>query len=113
MLQHSAEERWNGRVASAPVPLTQSNFPQDAVAVIYKPTRSAMTSGKARAREWKLRFEPRFPRRIEPLMGSTANEDPRAQVELTFPSAEAAVQYAQRQGLHYGVHVSSADVQRG
>src|SRR4029077_18057297 len=76
--------------------LTRSVFPEDAMAVIYKPARSAMTSGKARTRDWKLRFEPRSCPYIEPL-----SDDTLAQVELTFPSAAAAVAYARRQGLRY------------
>jgi hypothetical protein len=98
----SAEERWKERVAMPPP--NPSVFPQDAVALIYKPSRSATTSGKARTREWKLRFEPRSPRYIEPLIGWTRDDDTLAQVELTFPSAEAAVAYARREGLHYVVH---------
>jgi hypothetical protein len=44
----SAEERWMDRVGVSPVPPTPSVFPADVVAIIYKPARSAMTSGKAR-----------------------------------------------------------------
>jgi hypothetical protein len=66
---YAQEERRMER-AWAPVPLTPAIFfPDDAVAVIYKPARSAMTSGKARTNEWKLRFERRSPPAIEPLMG--------------------------------------------
>jgi hypothetical protein len=54
------EHRREG-VNPAAVPSTSSIFPDDAMAIIYKPARSAMTSGKARTREWKLRFEPRSP----------------------------------------------------
>src|SRR5207247_9848760 len=36
---------------------------------------------------------------IEPLMGWTGCDDTLSQVELTFPSAAAAVAYARRQGL--------------
>ena len=85
------------------VPLTPSIFPDDAMAIIYKPARSAMTSGKARTREWKLRFERRSPPVIEPLMGWTAGEDTLTQVELTFSTVEAAIAYARRQGLHFMV----------
>jgi ETC complex I subunit conserved region len=60
----SAEERWMDRVGVSPVPPTPSVFPADVVAIIYKPARSAMTSGKARTRQWKLRFEPRSPQFI-------------------------------------------------
>jgi hypothetical protein len=38
---------------------------------------------------------------IEPLMGWTGGDDTLTQVELTFPTREAAVAYAQRQGLAY------------
>jgi ETC complex I subunit-like protein len=34
-------------------------------------------------------------------MGWTGCDDPLSQVELTFPSAEAAISYARRQGLKY------------
>jgi hypothetical protein len=100
----SAEERWMDRVGVSPVPPTPSVFPADVVAIIYQPARSAMTSGKARTQQWKLRFEPSSPQFIEPLMGWTGSDDTLSQVELTFPSAEAAVAYARRQGLRYVLH---------
>lgn len=78
-----------------------STLPTDAVAVIYRPARSAMTSGTANSRKWKLRFERRSPPFIEPLMGWTGGDDPLAQVEMTFLSAEAAIAYARRQGLEF------------
>jgi hypothetical protein len=91
-----------GRVSTSKTPLTVSSvFPDDAVAVIYRPARSAMTSGKANTRHWKLRFERRTPPFIEPLMGWTGGDDPLTQVELTFPTRESAVAYAERQGLTF------------
>jgi nucleotide-binding universal stress UspA family protein len=80
-----------------------SLFPDDAVAVIYKPSRSAMTSGKARTLTGKLRFEPRSARLIEPLMGWTSSEDTLSEVELSFPTMQAALAYARRQGLQFVV----------
>ena len=68
---------------------------------IYRPARSAMTSGKANTRRWKLRFEPRTAPIVEPLMGWTGGTDTLSQVELDFASAEAAVAYAKRQGLNF------------
>ena len=84
-------------------PFTRSIFPRDAHALIYRPARSPMTSAPLRRQEWKLRFERRSPLRIEPLMGWTEDDDPLAQVELSFPSAESAIAYARRQGLSYTV----------
>src|SRR5205823_3763869 len=79
-------------------------------AVIYKPAKSAMTSGRAGARRWLLEFEPQSPPFIEPLMGWTGSTDPLQQVRLTFPSREAAVAYAQRQGVDYEVRKQSESV---
>lgn len=59
MLQvKSAQERWEERVAAPQIPPAPSHFPNGAVAVIYRPTRSAMTSGKARSQHRKLRNVP-------------------------------------------------------
>jgi ETC complex I subunit conserved region len=84
-------------------PVTKSVFPADAQAVIYKAAPSPMTSGRARARQWKLRFERRSAPHIEPLIGYTGDDDTLAQVELSFPSVETAIAYARRQGLQYTV----------
>ncbi|WP_425502098.1 ETC complex I subunit [Prosthecomicrobium pneumaticum] len=92
-----------------PLSMGRSVFPEDAVAHIYKPSRSVMTSGKARTRGWKLRFEPRRAPFIEPLMGWTGSDDTLTQVELSFPTLDSAVRYAERQGLNY---VVEGDVHR-
>lgn len=78
-----------------------SVLPQNAVAHIYRPSRSVMTSGKARTKGWKLRFESRNGPFIEPLMGWTGSDDTLTQVELSFPTLDSAVRYAERQGLAY------------
>jgi ETC complex I subunit conserved region len=89
-----------------------SVFPSDAVARIFRPARSALTSGKARTKSWVLRFDRRTPPVIEPLMGWTGGDDTLIQVELTFPTREAAVAYAERQGLTFVIegHDSAARV---
>ncbi|TPJ49612.1 NADH dehydrogenase ubiquinone Fe-S protein 4 [Mesorhizobium sp. B2-6-4] len=81
----------------------RSEFPHDAVARIYKPCRSVMTSGRARPRGWRLVFERRAAPVIEPLMGYTGSGDTLTQVELDFPTLQAAIDYAPRQGLAYTV----------
>lgn len=104
-LVKSARDDLTRRVSTRKTPLAVSSvFPADAVAVIYRPARSAMTSGKANTRHWKLRFERRTPPFIEPLMGWTGGDDPLTQVELAFPTREAAVGYAERQGLTFIVY---------
>jgi NADH dehydrogenase ubiquinone Fe-S protein 4 len=73
------------------------------MATISRPARSAMTSGNANTRRWKLRFEQRTAPFVEKLMGWTGGTDTLSQLELDFPSAEAAVAYAKRQGLNFVV----------
>jgi len=70
---------------------------------IYRPSKSAMTSGKARTKHWVLEFESDEPRFVEPLMGWTGSADTTRQVRLKFESKEQAVAYAQRHGLDYHV----------
>lgn len=92
--------------ASRPVAMGCSLFPKDAVARIYKPSRSPMTSGKARTKGWRLTFERRTAPVSEPLMGWTSGDDTLTQVELSFPTLKSAIRYAERQGLHYTVQSS-------
>jgi hypothetical protein len=63
----------------------------------------AMTSAPADPQDWRLVFERRSAPFVEPLMGWTGSRDPLTQLELTFPTLDAAVAYAQRQGLRYMV----------
>lgn len=85
----------------APAVMGRSIFPQDAIARISKPSRSVMTSGKARIRRWRLSFEKRRGPGMEPLMGWTGGDDMMSEVELEFPTLESAIRHAQRQGLTY------------
>lgn len=87
-------------------------FPGDAIARIYRPSRSAMTSGRARTGKWRLVFEPRHAPFIEPLMGHTGSDDTLVQVELEFPTLEAAMGYAERQGLAYVVQTPPGQIRR-
>ena len=70
---------------------------------IYKTPKSAMQSGRARAGDWTLQFEPGERKRIDPLTGWFGSGDTRAQVTLHFPTAEAAVAYAEAKGWPYEV----------
>lgn len=90
---------------------TKSTFPPDAVARIYKPSRSVTTSGHGRTKGWRLVFERRTPPFIDPLIGYTGGGDPLVQVELSFPTLAAATAYAERNGLAYRVEGREADTQ--
>ena len=70
---------------------------------IYRPAKSAMQSGSARAREWRLEFTPESPREIDRLMGWTGSRDVNQQVSLRFATKAAAVAFAEKEGLAYRV----------
>ena len=66
---------------------------------IYQPARSAMTSGQGNTKSWVLEFVPEQAKRIDPLMGWTGSGDMNRQVQLSFASKEAALDYAERNGI--------------
>ena len=66
------------------------------VARIFKPAKTAMSSGNARTRRWVLEYEPVHPRKVEPLMGWTSSSDMNAQVRVTFDTSHEALAYAKR-----------------
>ena len=66
---------------------------------IYQPAKTAMQSGTAKTRTWVLEFAPESPRFADPLMGWTGSSDTQAQVRLTFDSKEAALTYAEENGV--------------
>ena len=70
---------------------------------IYRPAKTAMSSGQARAQRWVLEYEPERPKTIEPLMGYTSSDDMKSQIRLEFDSKEAAVAYAERNGIEHRV----------
>lgn len=73
------------------------------LARIYRPSKTAMQSGRAGTKHWVLEFEPEAARRIEPLMGWTSSTDMRQQVHLHFDTREAAVAYAKAHGIPHQV----------
>jgi hypothetical protein len=66
---------------------------------LYQRPKSAMQSGKARTGEWLLEWERDEPQRPDPLTGWPGSGATETQVQLRFPTREAAVAYAASQGL--------------
>ena len=66
---------------------------------IYQPARNAMQSGMGKTKVWILEFAPASAREVDPLMGWTSSSDTQAQVKLKFDSKEAALEYAQDNGI--------------
>jgi len=70
---------------------------------IFQQPKSAMQSGRAKAGGWTLQFEPLEAQRLDPLTGWPGSGDTRAQVKLSFPTAEAACAWCEAKGLAYEV----------
>ena len=66
---------------------------------IYRPAKSAMSSGTAKTRQWVLEYVNDSGREVDPLMGWTSSDDTQAQVKLRFASKEAAMEYAEAHGI--------------
>lgn len=66
---------------------------------IYRPTKSAMSSGQAKTRYWVLEHTNDVGRDVDPLMGWTSSSDTRSQVRLRFETKEAALDYARHHGI--------------
>ncbi len=70
---------------------------------IFKPSKTAMQSGRGKAKLWQMEPELESARVPEPLMGWTSSEDTLNQIRLRFDSADDALQYAEKQGWEYTV----------
>jgi hypothetical protein len=70
---------------------------------IFRPTKTAMQSGRAKANVWMLEFETDAARSSDPLMGWTSSADTQGQVRLSFDTRDEAILYAQKHGLAFQV----------
>ncbi|MEG3177358.1 ETC complex I subunit [Sphingomonas sp. RB3P16] len=70
---------------------------------IYQRPKNAMSSGRARTSIWMLDFAPAEPKQADPLTGWAGSGDTLDQLRLTFPTQEAAIAYAEREGLAFTV----------
>ena len=69
-------------------------------AKIYIPTKTAMQSGRGKAKKWVLRFESRHGV-TNPLMGWESNDDTMSEVVLEFSTKDKAIEYAKNNNIHY------------
>ena len=66
---------------------------------LYQRPKSSMQSGRARTGQWLLEIERAEPQRPDPLTGWQGSGDTGSQVQLSFASQAAALDYARGQGL--------------
>jgi len=70
---------------------------------IFKPTKTAMQSGRRQTHHWVLEYEPASRREPDPLMGWASAHDTLNEVRLHFATLEEAVAFAEKRGLDYTV----------
>ncbi|WRT70903.1 uncharacterized protein IL334_007902 [Kwoniella shivajii] len=72
---------------------------------IYRPTKSTMQSAKGKTKRWLIDWDvlQGSGRWENPLMGWAASADYMQGTNLIFPSKEAAVRYAEKQGWPYRI----------
>jgi len=68
---------------------------------IYQRPKNAMQSGRARTDNWVLEFAPAEAKTADPLTGWAGSGDTCDQVRIAFPTQDAAVAYAEREGLAF------------
>ena len=73
--------------------------------LIYSPARSAMQSGLGKTTYWLIECEAASSRNPEPLMGWSSSQDTLNQVKIKFPSKEAAIAHAEREGWNYTIAI--------
>lgn len=66
---------------------------------IYQPAKTATSSGRAKTRYWLLEMEPEDQKTIDPLCGWSGSGDTAQQIQLRFPTKEAALAYAKKNGI--------------
>ena len=71
-------------------------------AKIYKPTQTAMQSGKGNSKNWILEFET-LDKSVSPLMGWESSRDTMSELKLQFSSKEKAINYAKKNNINYNI----------
>ena len=69
-------------------------------AKIYKPTKTAMQSGKRNSKNWLLEFDT-LNKGVDPLMGWESSKDTMSEVKLEFTSKDQAISYAKKNDIDY------------
>ena len=67
---------------------------------IYKPTKTAMQSGKKNTKKWLLEFDT-LDSEVSPLMGWISSKDTMSEIKLEFDSKDQAISYAKKNNFDY------------
>jgi NADH dehydrogenase (ubiquinone) Fe-S protein 4 len=71
-------------------------------AKIYKPTKTAMQSGKRSTKKWLLEFDT-LNLGVNQLMGWISSIDTMSEVKLKFSTKDEAINYAKKNNIDYNV----------
>ena len=67
---------------------------------IYKPTKTAMQSGRGKSKNWLLEFDT-LDNGINPLMGWESSKDTMSEIKITFSTKIQAINYAKKNNIDY------------
>ena len=70
---------------------------------IFKPTKTAMQSGRAKYNKWVLKFLDKKNQLKDTMMGWNGGSNTITQIELKFSSKEDAINYAKKNNLDYEI----------
>jgi hypothetical protein len=70
---------------------------------VFQKIPNNMQRGRLNGRGWILAFDDPQGIRADPLTGWQGGGDTQGQVQLSFPTLEAAIAYADREGVDYHV----------
>ena len=69
-------------------------------AKIYRPSKTAMQSGRRNIKNWLLEFDT-LDTGINPMMGWETSKDTMSEVKLEFSTKEQAIKYAKNNNVDY------------
>ena len=69
-------------------------------AKIYKPTKTAMQSGRRNTKKWLLEFDS-LDNGINQFMGWETSKDTMSEIRLEFSTKEQAINYAKKNNINY------------
>ena len=72
-------------------------------AKIYKPSKTAMQSGRSKFNKWVLKFSDKKNQLKDTMMGWNGGSSTVSQIELKFSSKEEAVSYAKKNSIDYEI----------
>lgn len=70
---------------------------------IFRPTKTATQSGRAKVKKWVLEYDLSSKRQPEPLMGWISSDDTLNQIRMVFDTIEEAKRFAEKSGIPYTV----------